>query len=234
MAASPLKPALVAAIASAGIAVAAGALAADTRARSTLPITVDAASTEVDYKKNAILLRDVMISQGDIRVQADEARATGGLNFVNSRWTFSGSVKIRADGGTLSSDQAVVTFANNLISRAVINGKPAVFEQARAGTAEMARGRANTIDYEPATGTVSLLTAAWLTDGRNEIRGERLVYNVREQRVQARAEPSAAGQTGSGRVRIIIQPEAPAEERKPDARPRPEAPPTNNPTDPKP
>ena len=152
-------------------------------------------------------LRDVTISQGDIRVQADEARAAGGLNFENSRWTFSGNVRIRAEGGSLTSDRAVVSFANNLIDRATVTGKPAAFEQARGGTADAARGRAETIIYETAAGTVSLLDSAWLSDGRNEIRGERLIYNIRDQRVQARARPdSAAGE--QGRVRIIIQPGA--------------------------
>jgi lipopolysaccharide transport protein LptA len=171
-----------------------------------LPITVDAASTDVDYKSNTIVLRDVVISQGEIRVQADQAKATGGLNFENSRWTFNGNVRIKAETGSLKSDQAVVSFTNNLISRAVITGKPAEFEQVRSGSAEMARGRANTIDYETGPGTVSLLASAWLTDGRNEIRGERLVYNVREQRVQARQAPAGSGE--NGRVRITIQPGA--------------------------
>ncbi len=172
--------------------------------RRALPIAVDAASTEVDYRNNSILLRDVIIEQGDVRVQANEARASGGLNFDNSRWTFSGNVRIRAEGGSLKSDQAVVSFTNNLISRAVITGKPAEFEQARPGSADTAKGRADTIDYETSTGTVSLLSAAWLTDGRNEIRGERLVYNIRDQRVQARQAPGSTGQ--DGRVRILIQP----------------------------
>ncbi len=222
--------------------VASDASAADSKARSRLPISVDAASSEVDYKRNSILLRDVIISQGDVRVEASEARATGGLNFQNSRWTFSGNVRIRAEGGSLRSEQAVVSFSDNLISRAVITGKPAEFEQARSGSADMARGRANTIDYETANGTVSLFNAAWLTDGRNEIRGDRLVYNVREQRVQARAQPAVDGQPGSGsRVRIIIQPGEPA--KAPGTRPttpvaapdqNTPATPPNNPADRKP
>ena len=176
-------------------------------AQRTGPIAVDAASTEVDYRNNAIVLRDVTISQGDIRVEATEARAAGGLNFENSRWTFSGNVRIRAEGGELTSDQAIVSFANNAISRATVTGKPAQFEQARGTTADIARGRAETIIYETAAGTVSLLDSAWLSDGRNEIRGQRLVYNIREQRVQARARPNAAPGE-QGRVRIIIQPGA--------------------------
>ena len=45
--------------------------------------------------------------------QADEARATGGLDFENGEWTIAGDVRIRAEGGNLQSDKAVVTFRNN-------------------------------------------------------------------------------------------------------------------------
>src|SRR5438874_12908240 len=81
------------------------------------PINLDAASTEVDYRTNTLVFRDVVISQGSTRVQAEHARATG-LNFANSRWTFEG--KVRIDGeqhGALRSDQATVEFRDNRIAR---------------------------------------------------------------------------------------------------------------------
>src|SRR6516225_9256855 len=56
-----------------------------------LPITVDAASSEVDYRTNTVVFSQVVISQGAMRVQADHAHASG-LNFANSRWTFEGHV----------------------------------------------------------------------------------------------------------------------------------------------
>src|SRR5213082_287074 len=82
------------------------------------PINLDAASTEVDYRTNTLVFRDVVILQGSTRVQAEHARATG-LNFANSRWTFEG--KVRIDGeqhGALRSDQATVEFRDHRIARA--------------------------------------------------------------------------------------------------------------------
>jgi lipopolysaccharide export system protein LptA len=168
------------------------------------PVSLDAASTEVDYKTNTVLFRDVIITQGEVRVSANQARASG-LDFAHSRWTFDGNVRIRVDGGNLSSSAAVVTFANNKVARASITGAPAEFEQARKGTAEMARGHAGTIDYDVDSGTVRLTKDAWLTDGRNEITGQELVYNILEQRVQAHAAPG-----DSDRVRITIRPQSTA------------------------
>ena len=96
-------------------------------------------------------MHDVTISQGDLKIRADRASVAGGLDYQNSKWTISGDVRINAQGGSLQSDQAVVTFSDNVITRATITGAPAKFEQQREGGAEPARGRANTIDYETAT-----------------------------------------------------------------------------------
>ena len=80
------------------------------------PIKLDAASSEVDYKSNTLVFKDVIISQGTMRVQADHAHATG-LNFANSNWTFEGNVRINAEEhGNLRSDSAVVEFKDNHIA----------------------------------------------------------------------------------------------------------------------
>jgi lipopolysaccharide transport protein LptA len=175
---------------------------ADNPAAQVGDITLDAASSEVDYRANALLFRDIIITQGNVRVVAQRARSTG-LDFDDSTWTLSGEVRIDVDGGTLSSDEAAVTFENNRIVRASIRGKPAEFSQ-QLKDGGRARGRAGNILYDMAASTVTLREDAWLSDdGRSEIRGDQLVYNVREQRVQA-GKPAGSDE----RVRIIIRPRA--------------------------
>jgi lipopolysaccharide transport protein LptA len=167
-----------------------------------LPITVDAASSEVDYRTNMVVFSQVVISQGVMRVQADHAHASG-LNFANSRWTFDGHVRIDAEPrGSLRADQAVVEFRDNHIARATATGKPAEFEQPRGDSPQLARGHADEIVYDVNEGTVRLSNDAWLTDGTNEISGPLLVYNIRAQRVQAAAQPGS-----DQRVHITIQPQ---------------------------
>jgi lipopolysaccharide transport protein LptA len=190
---------------------------------SQLPITVDAASSQVDYKTNTVEFKQVVISQGATRVQADHAHATG-LNFANSRWTFDGNVKIDAEPrGSLRSDQAVVEFKDNRILRATITGKPAEFEQQRSDSGQLARGHANQIVYDVNEGTVRLTEDAWLTDGQNQISGPLLVYDVRAQRVQAQGGthitivPGALQNPGKGEA-----PKTPPEGGRP--KPQPEAP----------
>src|SRR5438128_861870 len=80
---------------------------------------------EMNYRKNNAVLRDVEITQCDMRIRAGEARINGGLNFDNSRWDISGDVRITVEGGSLTSDKAIVTFRNKLLSAATITGSPA-------------------------------------------------------------------------------------------------------------
>jgi lipopolysaccharide transport protein LptA len=178
------------------------------KAPCTKPIVLEAKPVEVDYRNNNALLREVVITQCDTRIQAGEARATGGLNFENSHWTFSGDVRIDAEGGNLKSDKAIVSFRDNVISQASITGKPAQFEQKRDdGT--MSRGHANTINYEISTGTVSFETDAWLAFGQNELSGQQLVYNIRTQSVQG--QKASPGNPDKSRIKLVIQPAKPPE-----------------------
>jgi lipopolysaccharide transport protein LptA len=165
-------------------------------------ISLDAQSSELDYKNNNLLFHKVRITQGNLSVAADQAQATG-LDFENSRWVFRGNVKITMDQGQLSSEEAEITFIKKLLSKAIVNGKPAAFEQRIAKTGKLAQGRADSIDYDVAKGVVHLSKNAWLSDGQNEIRGESLKYNVVAQNIVAEA-----SEQGSQRVHIIITPPA--------------------------
>ena len=182
--------------------------------QSNLPISLDARSSEFDYAKNRLVFHSVTITQGTLRVEAGEATATG-LNFDNSQWQFTGNVHITMERGSLSSDRADVTFANNQIARALINGAPATFEQTLEKPPQTARGHANVIEYDVANGTVRLAENAWLSDGENELSGDTLVYDIRAERVVANA---PAG--GDQRVRITINPRGRKPETPPPDRPQ--------------
>jgi lipopolysaccharide export system protein LptA len=171
--------------------------------RSDLPVDLTAKSSVVDYTNNTLVFTDIVIAQGGTRVSADQAHATG-LDFVNSRWTFEGKVRIEAPPrGSLRADSAVVEFKDNRIARATAKGRPAEFEQTREGSDQISRGHADQIVYDVSDGTIRLTDDAWLSDGQNQISGPSLVYNVRAQRVQA-----TSGPDGEQRVHIIINPNA--------------------------
>ncbi len=165
-------------------------------------ISLDAQSSELDYKNNNLVFHKVRIAQGSMSVAADQAQATG-LDFENARWVFRGNVKVTMDQGQLAADEAEIIFAKKLLSKAIVNGKPASFEQPIAKTGKLARGHADSIDYDVAKGVVRLSKSAWLSDGQNEIRGESLKYNVLAQNIIAEG-----SEQGSQRVHIIITPPA--------------------------
>jgi lipopolysaccharide transport protein LptA len=182
-------------------------LAVAAQPRASLPISVEADSSDFDYKNGVLVFTRVRITQGDARVEADRATATG-LEFENSRWRLEGKVRIRAEGGSLASDTATVRFVNNEIQNAEVVGSPATFAQQRGD--ERAEGRAERIDYDLDSGRVRLSGGAWLSDGSNEITGSTLVYSMREERVVAEA-----GEQGGQPVRITINPKSPPGEKAP-------------------
>jgi lipopolysaccharide transport protein LptA len=166
------------------------------------PISWDAASMDTELKTHVMRLKgDVTITYGKMTVRADRALATA-ADFKNSRWTFDGNVRINAvPRGNLRSDEAVVEFENNQLKRATATGKPAEFDQTREDSNIIARGHADQIVYEVGEGTVRLSNDAWVTDGRNDIRGPEIVYSLREEHVQATTSPGT-----DTRVHVTISP----------------------------
>lgn len=199
-----------------GAFVALGALAcahparAATLGKCTEAIQVEGDNLGANLKQNSTELKNVVISGCDTRIEARLARVSR-LDFEDSSWTFEGNVHIHmeAQNGSLSSDQAVVTFRDNQIERVTITGSPAEFEQKRTDSDALARGHAGQIVYELGAGTVSLSNDAWLTDGSTEIKGSLLVYDIGRQQVQATSKPGA-----KDRVRLTITPKPSSKDEK--------------------
>ena len=201
MAASSLKSLVLIALA-----VQAGQEAAAAAPPAQQTITLDAQSSELDLRSNNVVFHKVRIVQGTMSVSADQGQATrqaSGLDFDNSLWIFRGNVKITMDQGQLTADDAQINFTKKLLAKAVANGSPAEFQQRVAKTGKIARGHADTIDYDAAKGIVRLTKNAWLSDGDHEVHAESLKYNVIAQSIIA----DAADQN-SQRVHIIITPTA--------------------------
>ena len=167
------------------------------------PINLEAASSDFDYRNNTLVFRRIRITQGELTVEAAEANATG-LEFANASWTLKGDVRITMPDGKLAANDAVVSFRDNQIARAEVRGTPASFEQRLKESGQLARGRADAIEYDVRNGTVQLSGDAWLSDGQNEIRGSTLIYDIARQRVAANP-----GATAPGGVRITINPKEP-------------------------
>ena len=198
---TPTAPAAVSAAQRVRPATAAGSA---TSAATVPDIVLDAGSSQIDYSANRLAFTDVTISQGELRIRADKAEANGtGLRFDDSRWEFSGNVRIVFPNGTLSATDASVRFAGNRMALAQARGTPAQFEQQLASLPRPVRGRAGHIDFDFIAQTLKLSQDAWLFDGRNEMASPGLLYDIREQVARSETKPGA-----NERVQITIRPES--------------------------
>jgi lipopolysaccharide transport protein LptA len=176
---------------------AACAPAAGAQQREQAPIQVESqGGTDFDYSNGVFKFHGITITQGDVRISADNAVANG-LDIKDSNWEFSGTVRISMPDSSLASDTARVHILGGEIASATVTGAPATFRQERSQ--EQAEGHANRIDYDLKRGTVVLEGDAWLSDNGKEINGAQLVYSVTNQRV-----------VSQGPVVITIQPNEPA------------------------
>jgi lipopolysaccharide export system protein LptA len=154
-------------------------------------------------KNNNAIFRKVHIAQGTTTISADQGQTTRGtgVSFDDSLWVFKGNVKITMNTGELTSDDAEINFRRKALARAVVNGKPAAFEQRMEKSGKVAHGHADSIDYDAGAGMVRLSKNAWLSDGQTEIRGDSLKYDVLRQLIK-----SEGSEPGSQRVHIVITP----------------------------
>ena len=150
------------------------------------PIIINSVFSNIDYRTNTAVFTDIVVSQGDTRLTAERASATG-VGFTNSQWSFAGRVVIVLQPrGTLSADEAIVQFHSGQLTQVTAIGSPAHFEQLRTDSRRPAHGYADRITYDATQETVRLYGHAQLSDERNvEVTAPELVYNVRDERFQA-------------------------------------------------
>ena len=172
----------------------------DVELQRTLPIDLDADSSEFDRKNNLLKFKGLRIRQGVITIEADTATAAK-LDFENTRWEFTDNVVITGTGTKAYCDRAEVLFSDHRISSAIMHGIPVRFSQKSIEDGSLTQGHADVMDYDIETGVIRMSKNAWLSDGKNEVSSDNISYDlVREYII--------ADSNGNGPVRMkIIPPE---------------------------
>ena len=170
----------------------------DLEVQKTLPIDLDADSSEFDRKRNVLLFRGLRIRQGAITIEADEATAAK-LDFENTLWNFAGSVVISSAAAKAYCDRAEVLFAEHRIENAVMHGLPVRFSQKNAEDGSITQGHADVMDYDVGTGVIRMSQNAWLSDGANEVSGSTISYDLAREYIIADSDED-------GPVRMKITP----------------------------
>jgi lipopolysaccharide transport protein LptA len=165
----------------------------DTFSWSADALSSDLRSDTLDLQGN------VRVTQGTNSIEAGAATAKD-IRSENSHWMFQKSVHIVTSEAELQSSSASAAIVRGQLLQARAEGAPAEFSQ-RGGPADrQVRGRASIIEYDFAAGIIKLTDQVWFSNGKDEFRGDVVIYNVRDERVQINP-------GGQGRVRGIIRPQ---------------------------
>ena len=137
-----------------------------------------------------------------VTVTADEGEWS-----ENSRMEYRGNVKLESSTLTLAGDRLTLDQPASQPLKARVEGSPATLQhsggaQVDGDTTPPVTARADVLNYDAASGWVTLEGQARLTRGKDSIDGETIRYNLIERRVQARSNGNG------GQVRIVIQPPA--------------------------
>jgi lipopolysaccharide transport protein LptA len=170
-----------------------------------LPISLDADSTDYDGKSSMLMFRGLRLTQGTTNIEADIGRASK-LDFKDSVWVFSGNVIIDVDAGHIECESAELSFTDTQLRLAAITGSPATFELHRPGTDEITYAQAGSLQYDLDTGVVEFSDEAVITEGGNQISSNLLIYNIKEQRINAQSSAD-----DNERVKITVIPDAAAD-----------------------
>lgn len=167
-----------------------------------LPISLDADATDYDGKSSMLMFEGLRLTQGNIGVQADKGLASK-LDFEDAVWQFTGNVIIDTENGHIECDTADLRFSGHQLTLASITGSPATFTLQRDGVDDVTEAQAGRLTYDFDAGIVEFADDAVITEGGNQISSDYLVYNIKEQRINAQS----AGE-GQPRVKITYTPRA--------------------------
>ncbi len=135
--------------------------------------------------------------QKPLQVSANSTDGTLGDGVTTLR----GSVDIRQGTLRINADEAEVEKVDGRVSSVTFRGQPAFLEQ-EIEEQGLVQATANTIDYQVASGIVTLTGNADVKHPQYQISGELLTYDLNVQHFQG-----SGDENGNGRIHILLDPE---------------------------
>jgi len=173
----------------AGASLIAGSAVAQRPKTAAEPIVINSVVANMDEANDTADFTTISITQGNTRLTADRASASG-LGFKNSQWTFAGRVMfISETRGSLWADRAILEYRDGELAQVTATGSPAHFEERRTDSQRAEHGQADEIIYDAKQGTVRLQGHAHIFDRQGtEITAPMFVYHVGNHKLQAISE----------------------------------------------
>jgi len=151
-----------------------------------LPINIDAESTGYLADESVLTFTKLNLSQGGVSISADRGEASK-LDFENSTWRFEGNIIIKLENGRIESDFAHLEFEGHQIKIARIQGSPAMLLIDREAEVARTSAIADRIDYDFQRSLIDFTGNVSIQEGGNQISSEYLVYNIKDQSIQAQS-----------------------------------------------
>lgn len=156
-------------------------------------------STDLDLKTNRSTSYNVTMTQGGWTLIAGEATLEW-QNDEHGEWQLNGRVRLRGPGTEIDADVAKVAVASNRIQSVILTGQPATFGHYVEQQGKVAEGKAQSVQYDLESNSVSLTGDAFLAMGQYELTNATIHYYLNEQRVVANNPPPSTGRV-KGRIK---------------------------------
>jgi lipopolysaccharide export system protein LptA len=122
---------------------------------------------------------------------------------------FEGKVLLTQGTMTIQGNKIVVVQDKNGFAHGTTSGEPASFRQKRDGVDEYVEGYGDRIEYDTKTEVVDFFGNARMVRNQDEVRGDHITYNSKTEIFQVQsAHNQPKDSSGSGRVRVTLQPKA--------------------------
>ena len=154
-----------------------------------------------------VFLGIIFLSQATMALESDRqetlevnANSTDGT-LGDGKTTLRGNVDIRQGTLHITADEAEVNKQDGRVSSVTFRGDPAFLEQ-EIEEQGLVQATANVIDYQVASGLVTLSGSADVRHPQYQISGELLTYDLNVQHFQGNSD-----ENGNGRIHIRLDPE---------------------------
>ena len=157
----------------------------------------------LDGPTNMMRARQPRITQGTLRIAADDALATGFEFDEAGEFRLTGNVRVDVDTASMQANTAVFMYANGQLSGGEHEGTPVSFSAVDAATQRKVTGHAGKMSYDNVARTLRMTGDASVQLETREVTGCDLIYDFRAERVTS----GSADCEGGFRVRVRRDPE---------------------------
>ena len=164
----------------------------------------------LDGPTNMMRAQQPRITQGSLRITADNVLATGFEFDEAGELRLTGNVRVEVDTASMEADSAVFAYANGRLSRGELAGAPVSFSDVDPATQRRVTGRAVKISYDNVARTLRMIGDASVQLDRREVFGCDLIYDFNAERVTSGSADCADG------FRVIVRRDSEEQAAAPD------------------